>query len=208
MVESPGSARLVGSVIAALVALTACAPGGGTATPTDAAQATSAQETAAQETQEPSALEALTGSRLCDLLPSSAIERELGAKVGQRDGQEPSAVSRECDYETGGFDLATRVRSEPDEQASDDAVLDALFTTDNATTPGEYERVPGLGVAAGYGPDATLAGVNVEGRYLGVVFTLDDERMSLTMHTLGTTELARLRPLAEALLANLEQALR
>lgn len=196
MVERSGVTRRVVSVIlGAVLTMTACSsddesPSDGTSNPGGG--------------QEVSALEKLSGDQLCDLLTAAAIERELDTTVEESEATErgraptmepPYFLSRECDYETGTFDLSTDVTTEWDERSSDEEVLDDVFTdpTDESEAVGEYERVPDLGAVAG--------------RYLGVVFYIGEERMSLTVHILGKAELPQLRPLAEELLTGVEETL-
>lgn len=212
MVERSGVTRRVVSVILGVVlTMTACSSDDDPSSPGDG---TSAPE----GDQEASALEKLSGDQLCELLSAAAIERELGTTVEESEGKErgrapamesPYFLTRECDYETSTFDLSTEVTTEWDERSSDEEVLDDVFTdpTDESGAVGEYERVPDLGAVAGYGPDAVLSGADVAGRYLGVVFYVGEERMSLTVHTLGKAELAQLRPLAEELLTGVEETL-
>ncbi|GAB3451339.1 hypothetical protein [Actinophytocola sediminis] len=165
-----------------------------------------------------SALEKLSGDQLCELLPSASIERDLATTVEESESTErgrapametPYFLTRECDYKTSTFNLSTEVNSEWDEDAADKDVLDSVFTdpTVENPTPGEYEQVPDLGTVAGFGPDAVLAGADVAGVKLGVVFTIGEERLSLTVHTLGKAELAQLRPLTEELLTGLQETL-
>lgn len=212
MAERYGRARRVAAVVlGAVVAVAACSSGDGTSAPGGTGSTPGGER-------EGSALEKLGGGQLCDLLPAQAIERELGVPVRESEGKErgrapsmepPYFLSRECEYRTGGLGLSTRVASAWDERSSDEEVLDGVFTdpTKEPKAVGDYERVPGLGAVAGYGADATLAGADVAGRYLAVVFRVGEERMALTVHALGKAELAQLRPLAEKLLTGLEKAL-
>lgn len=210
--RSGASRWVVAGFLGAVLMMSACSSDDEPPTPVEASMAAGAD-------QEVSALEQLSGEQLCELLTTAAIERELDTTVAQSESTErgrapvmqaPYFLTRECDYETDTFDLSTEVTTKWDENSSDQDVLDDVFT-DPISEPevaGEYQQLPGLGEVAGYGPDATLAEADVAKRLLGVVFYVGEERLLLTVHTLGQAELAQLQPLAEELLSGLENALK
>lgn len=188
--------RVVVSVCAAVLVLAACSSEG-----TDTGQDPQ------PPTQESSGLEALTEQRMCDLLSDEAIEKVFDTKVegreGMKRGRAPISLSYECSYDSDGFpavstDLTTTRSSESDQE-----VLDGVFAdrTHEDRAVGPYQEVPGLGTLAGFGRDATL-GKAVNASTLGVVFTVDSERLLLTISVTGQAELEQVRPLAEELLAN------
>lgn len=203
--------RVAAAVCVAALTLVSCASEGGGAEPADGGS------TPGEAT---SVVEKLTGDELCELLSTAAIERELGVKVEGSEGNErgrapvmqsPYFLYRECDYDTDprrGF--GTELNTKWDEGKSDREVLDGVFTdrTQESDPVGDYERVPGLGVIAGFGSDATFAAGGLAKRNLGVVLRIGDERLLVTVSATGKATLEQLRPLAEELVKNVEAALR
>ncbi|SEE81147.1 hypothetical protein [Jiangella alba] len=159
-----------------------------------------------------SVLEDLTADDFCALLPAESVERALGVVVEGSEGTErgrapvmrtPYFLSRECDYSSGLPALNTRLATEWDEDDTDADVLDRAFTDIVSETVGAYEDVPGLGVAAAFGPNPMLATADVATGTLEVVLRAGDERLLLSVYTTGRATLDQLRPLAEELIAGL-----
>lgn len=203
--------RVAAAVCVAALTLVSCSSAGGGAEPADGGS------TPGEAT---SVVEKLTGDKMCELLSTATIERELGVKVEQSEGKErgrapvmqsPYFLSRECDYDTDELPgLNTDLTTQWDEDTSDQEVLDGVFTdrTEESKPVGDYEQVPGLGVIAGFGKNAVLSQANVAASDLGVVLRIGDERLLLTVSATGKATLAQLRPLVEELVKNLEAALR
>jgi len=214
MVQRFGVPRRVAAVLlGAVLALTGCSSGDDPQPSGDDPPAPAGDQTPSAG-QGVSALDELTGEQFCELLPAASVESALGTTVAGSEGTErgrapervsPYFLTRECDYETDTFTLSTEVTTQWDEGTSDDDVLAKVFTDAVGEQAGEYEPVPDLGTVAGFGSDAALAGADTAAVYLAVVFTVGDERLSLTVHSLGKAELATLRPLAEELLTGLEK---
>ncbi|MQA08202.1 MAG: hypothetical protein GEU98_06540 [Pseudonocardiaceae bacterium] len=160
-----------------------------------------------------SVLQKLTENKMCDLLDDDAIEKALDTKVeggkGMRRGKLPMFLTYECRYDTDGFpsistDLTTTRASESDQE-----VLDNVFTDHSKESEpvGEYRKVTGLGTLAGFGPQV-LVSEAVNSWELGVVSSVDGDRLLLTISVLGSAKLEQVKPLAEKLLANLESTVR
>ncbi|WP_091667966.1 hypothetical protein [Amycolatopsis marina] len=149
---------------------------------------------------------------MCDLLSDEAIEKAFDTTVegseGMKRGRAPVTVSYECDYDSEGFPTVSTDLSATRSSESDQEVLDGVFTdrTQEDKVVGAHQAVPGLGTLAGFGRDAVL-GKAVNASSLGVVFTVDSERLLLTISVTGKTELEQVRPLAEELLANAKSAM-
>lgn len=211
MPGSPIVTRVAAAVCVAALTLVSCSSEGGGAEPADGGS------TPGEAT---SVVEKLTGDKMCELLSTATIERELGVKVEQSEGKErgrapvmqsPYFLSRECDYDTDELPgLNTDLTTQWDEDTSDQEVLDGVFTdrTEESTPVGDYEQVPGLGVIAGFGKNAVLSQGDIAASDLGVVLRIGDERLLLTVSATGKATLEQLRPLAEELVKNLEAALR
>lgn len=166
-----------------------------------------------------SVLQDFTGDKLCELLPVELVEQKLKVRVRKTEGsergrapvvREPYFLARECEYDTEGFPaLYTDINTRWDAEKSDQELLDAVFTFPGEGEPtGEYQRLPDLGVLAGYGGDPALGKADVAGEKLGVVLKAGDERFVLTLWTIGRSELKQLRPLAEELVGNLDAELK
>lgn len=164
------------------------------------------------------ALEDLTPDRLCELLPTDAIEQALDVAVTDAEGAEsgrPPILSSRCRY---GVEftleevdllppaLTTSVGQTLDKSV--DEVLDDAFTdlVDESEPVRDYERVDGLGEGAGYGNDP-LHGGNLDESLLVVVFTAGDERFQFDINVSPRTPLEQLKPLAVELLTGLEAEL-
>ncbi len=165
-----------------------------------------------------SVLEDLTADEFCAMLSAETIEPALGVVVEGSEGIErgrapvmrvPYFLSRTCDYDTDTLPgIGTVLATEWDEDDTDADVLDRAFTDIVAEAVGDYEEVPDLGVAAGYGENPMLAQADVATGVLAVVLrSAGDERVLLTVSTTGRATLDQLRPLAEELVANLEPVL-
>ncbi|OLF12784.1 hypothetical protein BLA60_05810 [Actinophytocola xinjiangensis] len=214
MVERFAVTRRVAAVIlGALLTLTACSSGD-SGDGDDGGGEGGGGTAPATENSGVSALENVTGDQFCELLPAASVESALDTTVSGSESTErgraperttPYFLTRECDYDTDTYKLSTEVTTEWDESTSDEDVLQGVFTDAVGENAGGFEPVDGLGTVAGYGKDAALAGADVAGTYLAVVFTVGDERLSLTLHTLGDTELTALKPLAEELLTGLRE---
>lgn len=151
------------------------------------------------------ALVQLSGREMCALLPVRDVKRAFDAKVelvgnSKRDTP-PQLVS--CGYAIHGTsraadgelpNLNTIVRwPVGNKDAIDDAFGDA-----------RYQRVDGLGVAAGFGPGSVFG---ADGHKLVVLFGAGGERYQLGVGLTSTTTLKQLKPLAEKLLTGLQAQL-
>ncbi|TDQ01073.1 hypothetical protein [Labedaea rhizosphaerae] len=191
--------RVVAGLCAAVLALAACS--------------SKADDPAPVSTGAPgSVLTKITEQQACDLLDSATIKKALDVEPGIRDsrrvGKAPITVTYMCNYHTGVPGLSTDVATTRADR-SDKQVLDGAFTdraTENAA-PGKYEQVPGVGVLAGFGPDATMSGGGLTAHKLAVVFRAGSERLALEVSVLGDATLAQLKPLALELVAKLQAAI-
>lgn len=201
--------RLAIASCVAAVTLAGCASGGD---PVSGTPAGSDSEKSS------SALEKVTADQLCGMLSDDAIAKALDVEVKGTKTREwgrapemktPYSLHRHCKYQTDGFpSLSTDLSTQWNDRESDAQVLEGVFTdiTDESKPVGEYEQVQGLGEIAGFGSDATLSGADVAGRHLAIVFRAGQERLLLTLTTLGRAKLDQLRPLADELLGNVKSA--
>lgn len=211
MIEHLGKDSLRVAIASCLAAVTlaACSSGGSASMPDGGKEPGKAT----------SALAKLSGEQMCKLVSDATIEQAFGGKVESTEGtergrapqmQSPYFLTRHCEYDVDGIlGLSTDLTTKWGDRESDEDVLQDVFTgVTQEGKPGEYERVQGLGVLAGFGTDATLAQADVAGRELGVVLRVGDERLLLTVATLGRAKVTQLRPLAEELLKNLDAGAR
>ncbi|TCP53457.1 hypothetical protein EV191_10424 [Tamaricihabitans halophyticus] len=164
-----------------------------------------------------SVLERLTGDKFCELLANADIEQQLEVKVMGSEGNErgraparqsPYFLTRECDYETDQFDLSTEISSQWQDDETDEQVLDEAFgDLEEGSAAADYQRIPGLGDAAGYAADPDLSDAGVARNDLVVVFRVGEERFSLTVGALGKPGQPQLQALAEMLLSATKTAL-
>lgn len=157
------------------------------------------------------ALEGFPDAGLCDLLTDQSVAKALKVKVdgheGSRRGKAAYAKHR-CDYETdSGPELDTYLEQvqpgKSDQEELDRVFLEFPEEGEDEAGVGKYEPVDGLGDTAGFGRNTVLA----DAWDLGVVFSVGQKRLVLTLSVSGRAELAQLRPLAEELMANAEAKL-
>jgi hypothetical protein len=172
-------------------------------------------ETEAESPTGGTVLAGLTPERLCALLPVDTIEQTLDVVVTDtksRQSGRPPILSKTCRYEVefalADVELLPPAITVDVKQTRDkgiDETLDHEFTdlmAENAKTA-PYERVDGLGEAAGYGDNPTL-GSELPESQLVVVFTAGGERFAFDVSVSPHTPVEKLTPLATDLLGALE----
>lgn len=162
----------------------------------------------AGDTQSP--IESLSGDDLCRMLPLKLVERqfddvEFRRTEGRVDGRLPNP-SPSCYYGGDVLGLTTRVDTTL-RPLGVQGNLDLAFTevdTDLNEEVIEYERVEGLGAAAGYGP----VPLGMASNHLVVIFEVGHDHYELKLRTSAEAKLKQLKPLAEVLVPPLQLALR
>lgn len=112
-----------------------------------------------------------------------------------------------CHYGGDGLGLDTTVRRTSRAIGVQEA-LDLVFTEVDADLNEElieYERLDGLGAAAGYGPTVPLG---LAGNTLAVIIVVGQNTYKVGLRTMPDATLEQLKPLAEVLVPRVESALR
>lgn len=154
-----------------------------------------------------SPIKSLSGDELCRMLPLKLVERqfddvEFRRPEGRVDGRLPNP-SPSCYYGGVGLGLTTRVDTTL-RPLGVQGNLDLAFTEVDADLNEEvleYERVDGLGAAAGYGP----VPLGMASNHLVVIFEVRHGHYELKLT--ASAELEQLKPLAEALVPRAQSAL-
>jgi hypothetical protein len=160
-------------------------------------------------------LEGLGGQRLCELLPKETVEQKLGVVIADAKGSEIGVIGRRCSYSVDFDTLGPEeevpritIGLEDNYRETVDDILDYTFADDPAARPmkvTDYQRVDGLGEAAGYGFEPSSGAAESQ---LAVVFAVGEELLNFEVQATPPTPLEKLQPLATELLAALETELR
>lgn len=173
------------------------------------------EESPPQSQPQPGAgLTELSGDELCDLLPAKSVEDAFGDKVTKTKGDSTAKAPFtivSCKYSID-FKLAevetlppgAEVKVSLPARGDEKQALDRAFT-DLDDKVVRYEQVDGLGVAAGFGPDATLE--DLGGDQLVVLIDAGGERYEMSVGATPKATLEQLKPLAEELLPGLTKTL-
>lgn len=187
------AARRVALALACLLGLTAC----------------SSADSEPEGTRNPT--ESLSGDDLCRMLPLDRVERQFDdVEFFRAEGQESGRgldTGISCNYGGGGLSLRTTVRKLLARQTVE-AHLDLEFTevdVDLNEEVIEYERLDGLGAAAGYGQTVPLG---LAGNTLAVILIVGRNQYKVGLSTRPDATLEELKPLAEVLVPHVQSALR
>jgi hypothetical protein len=211
--------RVIVGACAVVMMLSSCSSGDAASPPPPGTSAPKSSEPGAPNPT--SVLEKLTEDKMCALITKASIERALPTAMesakGMRRGKLPMFLIFECRYDAKGLPSVSTDLETINPSDSDQKLLDRVFTdvSSEEKKVGEYQKVTGIGTLAGFGADPLLAGSDLAASKLGVVATINGERLLLTVKVVGNTELGQvqapptlpqIQPLAEELLTNLKSA--
>lgn len=159
-----------------------------------------------------SGFDSLTGDEMCRMLPLDLVQRHFpdvefyrtkGRVTGRDGGAFGSTRGVDCHYGGDSLGLDTTVQRTLGGRDVD-AHLDLEFTDVNDQVI-DFRRVSGLGSGAGFGRSPGLG--DIASSTLAVIFDAGSGQYKLELSTIPDAQLRQLKPLAEALLPRIQDAL-